>query len=334
MKIIVPEAEEIIDKYFPVLDHGFVALVDYMGGDQSIERAARVSYGSGTRSVSDTRGLIRYLFRHKHSTPFEVIKVNLHIGLPIVAMRQLIRHRTASTSEYSGRYSILPMLFYDPPADRITLQSKTNKQGSGEHAEDEVKAEFRHRLHSLRTESEGLYRWAVEHDIARELARIDLPLSIFTYAYWQIDLRNMFNVIALRSDSHAQEEVRAYSDVFAGIVKRICPLAFDAFQDYQQTAVTFTQPEIKGLSVLCNWTGGLEYAQCLESGVRSQFNQFVLHDICGILCTKSGGESREQTEFWDKLKPRPKVDYSLDLSTAKPVSYYEDLVREHAVEVP
>lgn len=328
-RVVVPEAEEIIGQYFPVLDYGFVSLCDYMGGDASIERAARVSYGSGTRKVSDTRNLIRYLFRHKHTSPFEHVEFSLHIGLPIVAMRQLIRHRTANVNEYSGRYSIMPLMIYTPSKERLGKQSKSNKQGTGDMLSETQAEYFLSKLNDLYEDSGAFYKQAVLDDVSREIARIDLPLSTYTFAYWKIDLRNMFNVLSLRCDSHAQEEIRVYANVMAGIVQRLCPIAFEAFQDYQQTAVTFTQAELKALPYISMWKGCKN-----NSEIQAQFNKQVLDEYCGIPCTKSGGESREQAEFWEKLRPRSKTDYSLNLETAKPATFFEELMRKHAVETP
>ena len=178
-----PRAEEILGKYFPVLDHGFVALVDYMGTDECIERAARVSYGYGTRKQSQTRGLLRYLRRHKHTTPSEMVELKFHCCMPMFVARQWIRHRTANVNEYSGRYSLMPMLFYMPSEDQLQTQSRENNQGrSGNPVSAEIYAEAKGRWTEIRRLSASAYEWMTQEDLARELSRIDLPLS--TYTQW------------------------------------------------------------------------------------------------------------------------------------------------------
>ncbi len=179
-----PAAEEILGGYFPVLDHGFVALVDYMGSDDSVERAARVSYGYGTRQSSRTRGLIRYLRRHRHSTPSEMVEFKFHCAMPMFVARQWIRHRTASVNEYSGRYSLMPLLFYSPDGQHFQHQSPTNNQGRGELASTTLHAEALERWEDIRGRAAGAYEWMVGEDVAREIARIDLPLSTYTQWYW------------------------------------------------------------------------------------------------------------------------------------------------------
>jgi thymidylate synthase (FAD) len=237
-------AEEILGGYFPVLDHGFVALVDYMGGDGDIERAARVSYGYGTRRTSQTRGLIRYLRRHRHTTPSEMVELKFHVCMPIFVARQWIRHRTANVNEYSGRYSLMPLLFYTPEARHFALQSDDNKQGRmQEGANAALFDESVKRWESLRERAGGDYAWMVGHDVARELARIDLPLSTYTQWYWKIDL-------TLRADPHAQYEIRAFAEVMAGMLKRVAPLSFEAWVDYELAAAPMSRGELAALRAL------------------------------------------------------------------------------------
>ncbi|NIP81529.1 MAG: FAD-dependent thymidylate synthase, partial [Gemmatimonadetes bacterium] len=210
----IAAAEEILGGYFPVLDHGFVALVDYMGSDEDIERAARVSYGYGTRKVSQTRGLVRYLRRHKHTTPSEMVELKFHVCMPIFVARQWIRHRTANVNEYSGRYSLMPLLFYTPGSDDFALQSADNKQGRlPRGADPELYREAVQRWEATRRRAADDYEWLVGQDVARELARIDLPLSTYTQWYWKIDLHNLLHFLTLRADPHAQYEIRAYAEV-------------------------------------------------------------------------------------------------------------------------
>lgn len=325
-RLTVPEAEEVLDKYFPVLDYGFVALTDYMGGDASIERAARVSYGGGTRAVSDRRNLLRYLYRHKHTSPFEMCEVAFHIGLPIFVMRQLVRHRTANLNEYSGRYSIMPLMFYTPDREQVSVQSSSNKQGRGKLI-DEVDYEyFRARLKGTREQSSWFYQGNLGMNMARELARIDLPLSTYTYCYWKMDLRNLLHMVGLRSDPHAQWEIRAFSDVMAGIVQRVAPISFEAFQDYQMNSVAFSQAELEGVRALAEvknyW--GEDWAD-LDPHYAGYVNtELIKHEL----------GKREINEFWKKLERQEKRDFSLDLASAKPPEYFEKLMKDHAIETP
>jgi thymidylate synthase (FAD) len=243
--VINPKAEELLDKEFKVLNHGFVRLVDYMGGDESIVQAARVSYGKGTKTVSEDRTLIRYLMRHQHTTPFEMVELKFHIKLPIFVARQWIRHRTANVNEYSGRYSIMPEEFYVPEESVIKYQSTLNKQGRDS---EEVPPEIRKRvLEILLQEQKSAfngYQEMLEYNIARELARINLPLSLYTQWYWKIDLHNLFHFLKLRMDKHAQYEIRVYAEKMAEIVKAVVPIAYEAFEDYVLNSVTFSKNEL------------------------------------------------------------------------------------------
>lgn len=331
-RIVVDAAEEVMNAYFPVLDHGFVALKDYMGSDQSVEESARVSFAAEARHIHDTRGLIRYLMRHKHTSPFEMVEMRFHIGLPIFVMRQLVRHRTANLNEYSGRYSVMPQLFYTPAREQMALQSTTNKQGRSETIlGQEEYDKYLRVLSSLRHEASENYKDLLSEGVAKELARLDLPLSMYTYCYWKIDLRNLFNVISLRSDPHAQWEIQKYSDTLAGIAYRLCPIAFEAFEDYCMGTVTYTRAEQAALVYLSNLSmgTGLQYP---TDTTRSRVNGLL--DSLGVYFTKGGKESREQTEFWDKLKIAEKREFMLDVSEAKPSSFFEDMVKQHAVEIP
>lgn len=240
-----PKAEEILDKEFRVLNHGFVRLVDYMGGDESIVQAARVSYGKGTKSVSEDRTLIRYLMRHQHTTPFEMVEFKFHVKLPIFVARQWIRHRTANVNEYSGRYSIMPEEFYVPEETAIKYQSQSNKQGRDN---EEVPPEIRKRvLEILLKEQKSAfdgYQEMLDYNIARELARINLPLSLYTQWYWKIDLHNLFHFLKLRMDKNAQFEIRVYAEKMAEIVKTVVPIAYEAFEDYVLNSITFSKQEL------------------------------------------------------------------------------------------
>ena len=249
-RVEIPEAEAILDKEFTVLDHGFVRLIDYMGSDESIVQAARVSYGKGTRKVSEDRGLIRYLMRHKHTTPFEMVEFKFHVKLPIFVARQWIRHRTANVNEYSGRYSVMKEEFYLPEPDVISEQSKSNKQGRDKPLPENVRSEFREYLSTSQKDAYGAYLNYLETGVTRELARINLPLSLYTEWYWKIDLHNLFHFLKLRLDPHAQMEIREYAIVMADMVKRVCPVAYEAFEDYSLHALYFSGPELKILQPL------------------------------------------------------------------------------------
>ncbi len=244
-------AEAILDKEYKCLDKGFVRLVDYMGGDESIVQAARVSYGAGTKSVNEDRGLIRYLMRHLHTTPFEMVELKFHCKLPIFVARQWIRHRTANVNEYSGRYSIMKDEFYVPSADAIHFQSQKNKQGRDEtEVPNETRQQIIDELLSEQTTSYNNYEKFLELNIARELARINLPLSLYTEWYWKIDLHNLFHFLRLRLDEHAQFEIRVYADAMAEITKHVAPIAYEAFEDYILHSEKFSRLEMNVLKTL------------------------------------------------------------------------------------
>lgn len=244
-----PQAEEILDAEFKCLNSGFVRLVDYMGGDEAIVQAARVSYGKGTKSVNEDRGLIRYLMRHLHTTPFEMVELKFHVKLPIFVARQWIRHRTANVNEYSGRYSVMKDEFYVPEHAAIHYQSLRNKQGR---REDDVPPELRGRVLDILTGSQQQmykeYEQMLESDIARELARINLPLSLYTEWYWKIDLHNLFHFLRLRIDPHAQYEIRVYGEAMAEITKKVAPMAWEAFEDYILKSERFSRLELAVLA--------------------------------------------------------------------------------------
>ena len=248
-----PAAEAILGRYFPVLDHGFVALVDYMGTDACIERAARVSYGYGTRSANQTRGLLRYLRRHLHTTPSEMVELKFHCSMPIFVARQWIRHRTANVNEYSGRYSLIPMLFYTPDPEQLQQQSQSNHQGrSGQSLSDAIYSEAASRWQRSRQQAKSNYEWLTQQDVARELARIDLPLSTYTQWYWKIDLHNLMHFLKLRVDAHAQWEIQQYGEVMAGMVRCVAPLSYEAWIDYDVCGARLSRMELSALRELLN----------------------------------------------------------------------------------
>ncbi|MDR1627013.1 MAG: FAD-dependent thymidylate synthase [Spirochaetia bacterium] len=247
---IVPAAEDILDKEFPVLDKGFVRLVDYLGGDERIVQAARVSYGKGTKSYREDRGLISYLLRNRHTSPFEQVVFTFHVKLPVFVARQWVRHRTARLNEISGRYSVMKDEFYVPAAGDLAAQSTDNRQGRGGEALSPEKA-----AEVLDILVSGQKRTYAEYErllgsVAREIARINLPLSFYTEWYWQIDLHNLLHFLRLRLDAHAQKEIRLYAEVLYGIAKKVCPLALEAFEEHEKGAVVFSAKEFAALKAL------------------------------------------------------------------------------------
>lgn len=236
------QVEELRWKKIPVLDDGFVCLVDVMGDDQSVVQAARVSYGEGTRKVSDDRGLIRYLMRHRHSTPFEMVEIKFLCRVPMDTWRQWIRHRTANVNEYSTRYSLAIDAAQQTPPDQWRGQAATNRQGSGDYLSAELGAELTASEVALQEQSRKLYERRIELGVAREQARKDLPLSTYTEAYWKIDLHNLLHFLSLRMDSHAQLEIREYATAMGEkIVQPLFPLVWEAFRDYRQGAMFLTR---------------------------------------------------------------------------------------------
>lgn len=249
--VVVPAAEEILDKEFPVLDKGFVRLVDYIGGDERIVQAARVSYGAGTKSYRQDKGLIDYLLRNEHTSPFEQVSLSFHCKMPIFVARQWVRHRTAKLNEISGRYSVMRDEFYVPEGQHIAAQSADNKQGrSADAVSPELQASIRGRMETQQAESYKDYETMLDEGIARELARINLPISLYTEWYWQIDLHNLFHFLALRMDPHAQYEIRAYADVMYEIAQKVAPLAVESFDRHKRRGVRFSGPEIQVLKTL------------------------------------------------------------------------------------
>jgi len=253
----VPALEEILYQPLPVLDHGFVRVVDYMGDDGAVVQAARVSYGRGTRRVSEDRGLINYLMRHRHTTPFEMCEIKYHVKLPIFVARQWIRHRTANVNEYSARYSILDNEFYIPAPEHLAAQAATNRQGRGAVLEGKAAARV---LDLLRRDAERAYAGYVEMlnedaagnprdpgwpGLARELARMNLSLNFYTQWYWKTDLHNLLHFLSLRADPHAQYEIRAYAETMLETVKRWVPLCHAAFLEYRMNAATISASGLK-----------------------------------------------------------------------------------------
>jgi thymidylate synthase (FAD) len=266
-----------------VLDKGEIRLIEVMGSDQAIVDAARVSYQKGTRSVRSDRNLIRYLMRHQHWTPFEMVEMKFRVKAPIFVIIQWLRHRTANVNSESGRYSVLENEYYIPEPERIQKQAEDNKQGSGEclpdHEAQIIYEGFREEVYDQHL----LYQRRLELGVARELARINLPLSQYMSFYWKCDLRNIFNFLKLRLDHHAQEEIRVYADVMARYVKDTVPLAYEAFEDYILGAQTFSGKEMEILKHMVN-----------DSLQRGTFDPWFGLNV-------SDFSKREKSEFWDKL---------------------------------
>ncbi len=246
----VPEADRIIGVRRPVLTHGFVALVDYMGNDAAIVQAARVSYGKGTKTVRDDRGLIRYLMRHRHTTPFEMVEYKFLIRLPIFVARQFIRHRMASTNEFSARYSIMSDEFEVPPPEEVRHQSTRNRQGRGEPLAADVVERFRSDLDRVSKDAYAAYTRALDAGVARETARLVLPVAYYTQWYWKTNLWNLFHFLSLRLDPHAQEEIRLYAAEMAAIGRLVCPIAFEAFEEFELGAVALGRREQRAVRAL------------------------------------------------------------------------------------
>ena len=248
-RLVIPEAEALIDQEIKVLDKGFVRLIDYLGGDARIVQSARVSYGAGSKTVREDRGLINYLMRNDHTSPFEQVTLTFHTKMPIFVARQWVRHRTARLNEISGRYSVMADEFYIPDATEIRTQSSVNKQGRSEDSVDSTLAQKW--LATLAEDQRTIYdhyQEMVEGGLARELARINLPLSLYTEWYWQTDLHNLFHFIHLRADSHAQYEIRVFAQALAKCAKAVAPLAYEAFEEHKMNAVKFSRAECAALA--------------------------------------------------------------------------------------
>jgi thymidylate synthase (FAD) len=252
----VAALDEILDQEIRVLDRGFVRVVDYMGDDAAIVQAARVSYGKGTKSLRDDTALIRYLLRHRHTSPFEMCELKLHVKLPIFVARQWIRHRTANVNEYSARYSVMEEEFYLPEAGQLGVQSSENRQGRGDGLRPDDARDVRRRIAGANERAYELYLLLLNSagaaeagsderlGLTRELARIVLPLNTYTEWYWKTDLHNLLHFLALRADPHAQYEIRAYAEALLDVVRRWLPITCQAFLDYQLNAATLSAPAL------------------------------------------------------------------------------------------
>lgn len=288
-------------KYFRVLDHGHIGLVDSMGDDSAIVQAARVSYGKGTKATSNDRTLIRYLMNHRHTTPFEMVVFKFNIAMPIHAARQHVRHRASTLNEYSARYSIVPEVLYDDY--EIKQQSASNKQGRSDELVSGT-GDLKSRVLANEMEAFKLYGELVEAGAAKELARMHLPLNTYTYFYWKVDLHNLLHYLGLRCDSHAQYEIRAYANCMAAMVKECCPLAFEAWYDYNFTAARFSRQDRQLLSWYIGFAAnstmfGYDSKEYFENNVKERAKSLGMTD-------------REITDWWKKIEPPAEQEFNLD----------------------
>ena len=283
-RVTSPELEKVLYEAIPVLDHGFIRVIDYMGDDSSIVQSARVSYGKGTKKVSTDEGLIRYLMRHRHSTPFEMCEIKYHVKLPIFIARQWIRHRTANVNEYSARYSILDKEFYLPAKEQLAAQSQSNRQGRGDVLQGKQAEDVLNILKDDATRTYDNYEKLLNErfdgtkidenkvGLARELARMNLTLNTYTQWYWKTDLLNLLNFLFLRADNHAQYEIRVYADKMLDTVKKWVPITYQAFMDYRVGAAEISS---KGLKVIKSMISGKKVGQ-EDSGLsKREWNELM-----------------------------------------------------------
>lgn len=297
MRSNIKAADEILGIKYKVLDKGYVQLVDYCGGDDMIESFARISYGKGTIKSSDTRNLIRYLISHRHSTPIESTELSFGLALPIHVARQLVRHRTFSPiNEYSARYSEVPEVCYENY--ELNIQSKNNKQGRAEDKIDDTN-DFQSQINNIHEQSFTLYQDMLKDGVAKELARMHLPLNSYTYWFCKMDLSNLFKFLSLRLDKHAQWEIRQYAQIIACMTKLVAPIAFEAFYDYHFMGTHFSRLELSLLN----------YQMQLKNSQNPAIND---RDLIAAKATELGMSKREIEEFASKLEVKPEQDFSLD----------------------
>ena len=276
LRAVSPGMEQHLYKAVPVLDHGFVRVIDYMGDDAAICQAARVSYGKGNKSVQNDEGLIRYLMRHWHSTPFEMCEIKLHVKLPVFVARQWIRHRTANVNEYSARYSILDREFYIPEPHHLAAQSVVNNQGRGEALSGEEAARVHEYLKGDAARAYDHYEEMIgqegQQGLARELARMNLPANIYTQWYWKVDLHNLFHFLRLRADAHAQYEIRVYAEAICAMVADWVPAAYGAFEDYRLGGATLSG---RALDCMRRMLKGEEVTQETSGMSKGEWREFM-----------------------------------------------------------
>lgn len=294
-----------------ILDQGMIRLVDYMGVEGSIVQAARVSYGAGTKSFREDRGLLRYMMRNGHTSPLEMLEVKIHVKLPIFVARQWVRHRTANLNEMSGRYSELPAEFYIPEVSRIQKQSTQNKQGSGEPFDPDFAGDLVSAFHAFGNAEFKQYQYMTAHDVSLELARINLPLSTYTEWYWKTDLHNLLNFLRLRDDSHAQHEIRVYANWLHDMVRVWTPNVADAFQDYTVQALRSSRQEVSALQEMVK--GYILNVAADRQEARKAIKKLSESQL-------SECSDRERREFWRRLDVKSVVQ-SLPEKFDEPSSY-------------
>jgi thymidylate synthase (FAD) len=310
-RVDIPAMNKLIGKVYPVLDKGHIRVIDYFGGDEAIVQAARVSYGKGTKQISEDRGLIRYLLRNRHTTPFEMCELKLHVRIPMDAWRQMIRHRTANVNEYSTRYSEAIDDKQCTSDGGWRRQSKSNKQGSGDFLDPledgRHLTDMEKQFHSMAAD---VYSDRIARGVAREQARKDLPLSTYTEAYWKMDLHNLLHYLSLRMDSHAQLEIRSFANIIGDIVSTWCPLTWEAFEDYRLNAMALSQLDIDMLQGYCSDVINIGVEEATKTAI-SLAGQF------GWLGTKKDGslkDNRERSEFDAKAARLGfEIDWSMKL---------------------
>ena len=308
---ISPAGEALVGKYFKVLDKGYVGLVTYHGTDALIDAAARTSYQRGTRSVNDTARLVRYLWAHRHTSPLEQVNFTFHVKMPLYIVQQLLRHRTARLNQESHRYSEISYDFHLTAPEEWRLQSGSNKQSSEGTADEEAGAGLSFMERWNLDQSISLYKKRLEHGVAREQARKDVPHSIYSQLFWQMDLKNMLHFLSLRCDSHAQKEIRDYANVMAGFVQQICPITFKAWYDYSFQSVSFSLSDRKFLDYLMREYVNYYFMPLTERSmewpdVKKSYEQQEdrAHKDLGL-------SNREYEAFWSKLDLPNEVDFSL-----------------------
>ena len=313
-RVSVPELDAILGKPFPVLDDGFIRVMDYMGGDASVVQSARVSYGKGTKKVSEDAGLIRYLLRHHHSTPFKMPEIRFHVRVPMDCWRQWIRHRMSSTNEYSTRYSEAIDSKAATRSGEWRLQSTSNKQGSGEFLDVSVGEPLSNRESELHRLSALIYEERLDSGVAREQARKDLPLSTYTEAYWKIDLHNLLHFLRLRMDSHAQLEIRSYANVIGDIVHEWCPMTWEAFEDYRLNSMAMSARDTRIANALSHGRMTQVAALCREFGWISFRDDGSLKS------------NRELSECISKMKV---LGLTLNMDTLAAANLHEQALKDH-----
>lgn len=268
----ISDLESILGQEFPALDHGFIRVVDYMGNDSAVVQAARCSYGDGTKTVSEDRGLIRYLIKNRHTSPLEMCEIKLHVKLPIFVARQWIRHRTANVNELSARYSVLKDEFYIP--ETFHMQSTDNKQGSGDELSEDSSNCIKDIMKESSDKSYSLYKTLLEDlDVSREIARTILPVSTYTEWYWKIDLHNLLHFLKLRCDKHAQKEIRVYADIILSIVKTWCPIIYEAFEEFVLNTQTLSYIELEAIRYF------VSHAESCNIGIRLEHDKMTDKEI-------------------------------------------------------